>query len=309
LGKGSTFTVLLSVELIDSIHMLMDKKPSSTNTPKNPTIQNSSDLPLLLIIDDNADVRALLTDRFSDTYQIAEAENGLDGLEMAQELLPEIIITDLMMPLMDGIEMSKALKEDIRTSHIPIILLTAKVSDEVKLSSLKIGIDDYITKPFNMETLQLKVSNIKNQKLLAHRKFNDKMEINTQEIEISSLDEKLIQKAILIIEENISNTEFTVEELSQQLHMSRVNMYKKMIAITGKSPIEIIRIIRLKRSLQLLQKSQLSVAEIAYEVGFNTPRYFSKYFKEEYKLTPSEAREQMRDNSLPEKTDISDLLT
>jgi len=315
LNSGSTFTVILTFELIESLHNLMDKTatPISTNktnnTSKKTAKQNNPNLPYLLIVDDNDDVRTLLKDSFWDSYEIVEAENGVDGLEMAQELLPEIIITDLMMPLMDGIEMSKALKEDIRTSHIPIILLTAKVSDEVKLTSLKIGIDDYITKPFNMETLLLKVNNIKKQKQLTHKKFNDKMEINTQEIQISSLDEKLIQKTIMVIEENISNAEFTVEELSQQLNMSRVNMYKKMISITGKSPIEIIRIIRLKRSLQLLQKSQLSVAEIAYQVGFNTPRYFSKYFKEEYRLTPTEVREQMRENTLSEKTDIDDLLT
>ncbi len=292
-GKGSTFSVIVPLELIESSHdsALYIRKKNNPYIHKNETI--NPDLPTLLLVEDNEDVRTILRDILTEIYQIVEAENGQSGLEKAQELVPDLIISDLMMPVMDGMEMCKALKTDIRTSHIPILMLTAKMSDEAKMQSLQIGIEDYITKPFNMESLLLKVQNIKNRQRASQKSFQAKMEITTKEIQITSLDEKLIQKAILLVEDNISNAEFSVEELSQLLNMSRVNLYKKMLAITGKSPIEFIRVIRLKRSVQLLEKSQLSVAEIAYEVGFNTPRYFSKYFKEEYKLTPSEYREKL----------------
>jgi len=293
LGKGSTFSITVPLELIESSH----NSAIHINKKNNPYIAKSenykSDFPVLLIVEDNDDVRSILRDSMADIYHVVEAENGEKGLELAQKLVPELIISDLMMPVMDGMEMCKALKTDIRTSHIPILMLTAKVSDEAKIQSLQIGIEDYITKPFNMETLLLKVQNIKNRQHASQQTFQAKMEISTKEIHISSLDEKLIQKAIALVEENISNAEFSVEELSHLLNMSRVNLYKKMLAITGKSPIEFIRIIRLKRSVQLLEKSQLSISEIAYEVGFNTPRYFSKYFKEEYKLTPSEYKEKL----------------
>ncbi len=291
--KGSTFSVIVPLELIESSHdtAIYISKTNNPYVHKNEII--NPNLPVLLLVEDNEDVRTILRDILIEIYQIVEAENGQLGLEKAQDIVPDLIISDLMMPVMDGMEMCKALKGDIRTSHIPILMLTAKMSDEAKMQSLQIGIEDYITKPFNMESLLLKVQNIKNRQRASQQSFQAKMEITTKEIQITSLDEKLIQKAILLVEDNISNAEFSVEELSQLLNMSRVNLYKKLLAITGKSPIEFIRVIRLKRSVQLLEKSQLSVAEIAYEVGFNTPRYFSKYFKEEYKLTPSEYREKL----------------
>ena len=292
--KGSTFSLTVPLELIESSvnSVVYAKEINNKRIVKKE--DNILELPVLLIVDDNDDVRSILRDSLENIYYVVEAENGQKGLELAQKLGPELIISDLMMPVMDGMEMSRALKADIRTSHIPILMLTAKVSDETKIQSLQVGIEDYITKPFNMETLLLKVQNVKNRQYASQQTFQAKMEISTKEIQISSLDEKLIQKAIALVEDNISNADFSVEELSQLLSMSRVNLYKKMLAITGKSPIEFIRIIRLKRSVQLLEKSQLSIAEIAYEVGFNTPRYFSKYFKEEYKLTPTEYREKLQ---------------
>lgn len=300
-GKGSMFSVIVPLDLIESLHNSTHSIRKEYNEKKPEVVAINTQLPLLLLVEDNDDVRSILRDILKNLYQIVEAENGQVGLEKAQNLVPDLIISDLMMPVMDGMEMCKALKTDIRTSHIPILMLTAKVSDEAKIQSLLIGIEDYITKPFNMEALILKVQNIKNRQRASQQSFQSKMEINTKEIQITSLDEKLIQKAISLVEQNIANAEFSVEELSSLLNMSRVNLYKKLLAITGKSPIEFIRIIRLKRSIQLLEKSQLSISEIAYEVGFNTPRYFSRYFKEEYKLTPTEFRERLA-VSLPEKS-------
>jgi signal transduction histidine kinase/ligand-binding sensor domain-containing protein/DNA-binding response OmpR family regulator len=310
LGVGSTFSIIIPLELIESLHITTEPKTKfitqKADEVKLPKV--SSSLSTLLIVEDNDDLRTILNDSLSELYQVIEAPNGKIGLEMALANVPDLIITDLMMPLMDGLEMSKTLREDLRTSHIPILLLTAKVSDEVKMSSLKIGIEDYITKPFNMDSLMLKVRNIRARQKSSQKKISVKMEIDTKEIHITSMDEKLINKAVQIVEENMSNADLSVEEMSKILGMSRVNMYKKMLAITGKSPIEFIRIVRLKRAAQLLEKSQLSIAEIAYEVGFNTPRYFSKYFKEEYGMNPTVYVEKLKKNNANKAIDEPDSL-
>jgi AraC-like DNA-binding protein len=189
---------------------------------------------------------------------------------------------------MDGIELCKKVKSDQRLSHIPVILLTAKVTDDQILVGYQSGADDYITKPFNFEILLSRIFNLLNKRDLMRKSFAKHIEINPGEITVTPLDEQLINKAIAIVEKNIANTGFSVEELSRELGMSRVHLYKKLLSITGKSPIEFIRTIRLKIAAQLLKKSQLTVSEIAYKVGFNNPKYFSKYFKAEFNVLPSQ---------------------
>ncbi|MDL2277619.1 response regulator [Parabacteroides sp. OttesenSCG-928-G07] len=244
--------------------------------------------PKLLIVDDNDDFRLYLAGNLKEQYLILEAPDGVSGLELALQEIPDMILTDVMMPQMDGIQMSKHLKEDIRTSHIPIILLTAKSGEESKLEGLSAGADDYITKPFNMEILMVKMHNLVEKGKQRRITFNNQIKIEPSKIAISSVDEKLISKALLYTEANISNPDFSVEELSRELGMSRVHLYKKLTSLTGKSPIEFIRVVRLKRAAQLLEESQLSVSEIAFEVGFNNPKYFRKYFKDEFGILPSQ---------------------
>jgi DNA-binding response OmpR family regulator len=206
--------------------------------------------------------------------------------------MPDIIISDVMMPVMDGFEFCRKLKQDIRISHIPVILLTAKTGDENKYIGLESGAEDYISKPFNMEMLSLKVSRIIERQRKIQEQFKKKIDINPSEIEITSMDEKFVKKAVALVEANMNNTEFLVEDLCREMAMSRVYFYKKILSLTNKTPSEFIRFIRLKRAADLLEKSQLYVNEVAFQVGFNDPKYFRKYFKEEFGLSPNEYKKQ-----------------
>lgn len=246
-----------------------------------------NELPKLLVVEDNAELLAFLTDQLKNDYVVLRASNGVDGKEIALAEIPDLILSDVMMPLMDGVELCQQLKADIRTSHIPLILLTAKSGEESKLEGLTAGADDYITKPFNLNILKVKIRNIVEMRRHNQKEFQEQVKIEPSKIAVSSLDEKLIRKALEYTEQHMSDPDFSVEELSRELGMSRVHLYKKLSSLTGKTPIEFIRIIRLKRAAQLLQESQLTVSEIAYEVGFNNPKYFRKYFKDEFGILPS----------------------
>ena len=192
------------------------------------------------------------------------------------------------MPVMDGLELCKTLKRNPATRSIPFVMLTARMAQEQKIEGMEVGADDYITKPFNIDLLNLRIRN-----LMKWRKggCTEKWLPQAREIEITSEDEKMVRKATLLVEKNMANTDFSVEMLSAELGMSRVNLYKKLLSITGSTPSEFIRVIRLQRAGQLLRQSGKTVSEIAYEVGFNNPRYFSKYFKELYGMMPSEYKE------------------
>lgn len=239
----------------------------------------------ILIVEDNDDFRQFLIDCLKDHYPVIAAPDGKKALSLMKHQPVNMVISDVMMPVMDGLELCNKIKGDIRFSHIPVILLTARAADEHVLSGLKEGADDYITKPFNLEILLLRISKLLEWRKTNYSKFKT-MEIEPSEITISSLDEQLISKTIRLVEENISNPEFSVEELSSAIGMTRGHLYKKLMMITGKSPIEFIRAIRIKRGKQLLEKSQLGVSEIAYEVGLS-PKQFPKYFKEAYGELPS----------------------
>lgn len=240
----------------------------------------------VLVVEDNDDFRRFLVGCLKEHYQVFEASNGKEALEILSQQSVQMVISDVMMPVMDGLELCHAVKTDIRFSHIPVILLTARTAEEHVLGGLREGADDYITKPFNLDILLLRIQKLLQWTQSNHEKFG-KMEVSPSEITISSLDEQLIEKAIRIVEENMDNSEFSVEELSAQIGISRSGLYKKLMSITGKSPLEFMRILRLKRGKQLLEKSQLSISQIAYQVGLS-PKQFAKYFKEEYGCLPSE---------------------
>ncbi len=256
---------------------------AGTTAPEAP-----ANAPVILIVEDNDDFRTFLCDSLRGLYRIGEAANGLEAWQLIPDLQPDIIISDVMMPEMDGNELCRLVKNDIRTSHIPLILLTAQNAEEHKIEGLSEGADDYITKPFNFEILMLRIRKLIEAGAKKREQFHHQIEPKPSDITITTLDEKLIAKAIKYVEDNIGRSELSVEEMSRELCMSRVHLYKKLITITGKSPIEFIRVIRLKRAAQLLRESQMNVSEIAYEVGFNNPKYFSKYFKEEFGKLPSE---------------------
>jgi signal transduction histidine kinase/ligand-binding sensor domain-containing protein/DNA-binding response OmpR family regulator len=292
-GKGSVFVVELPVDQNEEVST---GEPVSRMLPVEPVIHETSiahsdeeERELLLIIEDNEDLRFYLKENLGRRYRIAEAADGKEGYEKAVAIYPDVIISDIMMPEPDGIELCRKLKNDPKTSHIPVILLTAKVSTEQEIEGLDAGADDYITKPFNYEVLELKIKRLTEiRKKLRSKLQKQYYEISPGEIGITSLDEKFMKKATKFVEKNLSNTGLSVELFSKEMGVSRGHLYNKIMALTGKTPTEFIRIMRLKRGAQLLANSQLTVSEVAYKVGFNDPKYFSRYFKEEFGVSPSQ---------------------
>jgi len=212
----------------------------------------------------------------------------VEALECLKANEVTLIVTDIMMPRMDGMELTRRVKTDIQLSHIPVIMLTAKQTDRDIVSGLKLGADDYLTKPFNMEHLLLRIDKFIEWQQQSHEMFRKKVEVNPSEITITPLDEQFVQKALTLVEEHMADSDYSVEQLSSDLSMSRANLYKKMMNITGQSPHDFMRSIRLKRACQLLERSQMQVSEIAYAVGYSSPKRFSENFKAEYGVTPSE---------------------
>jgi len=221
-------------------------------------------------------------------YNVMEAADGLAGLKVATEQLPDLVITDLMMPRMDGVELCQKLKTDERTSHIPVIMLTAKTSVEDRIEGLETGADDYLTKPFNIKELRVRVKNLIKQRQKLRERFRKELLLEPREIAVTSADERFIRQSLEIIENNMSDQDFSVEQLGADLAMSRMQLFRKIKALTDQSPSEYIRTIRLKRAAQLIKSSYGNLAEITYEVGFNSPSYFAKCFRELYGVTPSE---------------------
>lgn len=263
-----------------------DKTSSLTSRP-------SSSHTTILVVDDNTDLRHYIVSSLCAAYgekgyEIIEASDGVEALECMKDKDVTLIVTDIMMPRMDGMELTHRVKTNIQMSHIPVIMLTAKQTDRDIVSGLKQGADDYLTKPFSMEHLLLRIDKFIEWQQQSHEMFRKKMEVNPSDITITPLDEQFVQKALSLVEEHMADSDYSVEQLSSDLHMSRANLYKKMMSITGQSPHDFMRSIRLKRACQLLERSQLQVSEIAYAVGYSSPKRFSENFKAEYGMTPSE---------------------
>lgn len=293
-GKGSVFSIKLPLSE-------KDLQPDSTETVKEvypvlaePDVegkaQESKTKASILLVEDNDEFRSYMNEILSQDYQVFEAPNGRIGLEMTLDMVPDLIVSDVMMPEMDGMELCREVKTDPRISHIPVILLTARAEEEQQLQGYQTGADAYVTKPFRMDILQVRIKNLIIRRELVQKEFQKHIKVEPSPIEVQSLDEQFIQKAVKTVEEQMSNPEFTVEELSSAMAMSRVYLYKKLLSLTGKTPVEFIRIIRMRRAADLLDKSQITIAEIAYQVGFNNPKYFAKLFKEEYEVLPTEFR-------------------
>lgn len=242
----------------------------------------------ILIVEDNEDMRFYLKDNFKSQYHVIEAANGKDGWNKVKSQMPDLVVSDMMMPEMNGLELSKKIKEEKETAHIPVILLTAVGSEDKQLEGFKIGVNDYITKPFTFEILASRISNIMAHQKILHKRFQKQIEVNPKEIAITSVDEQFLKDALAVVEKNIADPDFSVEDLSQALFMNRVTLYRKLLTLTGKSPIDFLRTIRLKKAAILLSKSGKSVAEVAYETGFNNPKNFAKQFKEEFNVLPSQ---------------------
>jgi signal transduction histidine kinase/DNA-binding response OmpR family regulator len=242
---------------------------------------------IILVVEDNADFREYIRGALEPLYDVVEAKDGQEGMQKAQKIIPDLIISDIMMPEVDGYALCRILKKDIKTSHIPIILLTAKASEEGIVKGLETGADDYITRPFSTKILCIRIKNLID--LRHHWQHTRKRQMTMQpaEISVSSVDEQFYKEMQAVIEKNLSDSEFNVEQLAKKLYLSRATLYRKIVALTGESPLKFIRSYRLKRAAQLLKARWGNVTEVAIEVGFCNMAHFSECFKEEFGRLPS----------------------
>lgn len=300
-GEGSTFTIELAVgreffkadEIVPENEVPpMEKQPELA--PPKRTFTPSLDLdllnkPALLLVEDNPDVRTFIADTLRGEYQIVEAENGRQALEKAVESTPDLVITDLMMPEMDGMEFCRRLKGDEKTSHIPVIMLTARADQNGKLEGLQTGADDYLIKPFNAEELKVRIANLVSQRRKLQEYYRSTLSgFAPAAVESEGMDAAFLRKIKETIEANLDDEYFSVVELAKKAGMSRSQLHRKLSALTSHSPNEVIRQMRLERAKQLLQNKAGTIAEIAYLSGFSSPAYFNKCFKDQYGVTPGE---------------------
>jgi signal transduction histidine kinase/ligand-binding sensor domain-containing protein/DNA-binding response OmpR family regulator len=239
----------------------------------------------ILLIEDNDDFRFYLKENLKDYYNIIEAADGGAGWQKTLSGHPDLVVSDINMPVMDGMDLCRKIKHDNRTRHIPVILLTAMAGEEEQLKGLETGAADYMVKPFNFEIMLSRVRNLLARQAMVRHIIGTPE--TTETGHVSSPNEKFLEKVLAIVEKNLSNAGFSVEELSRELCMNRVSVYRRIFSLTGQTPVEFIRTVRLKKAAQLLSKTEMNVTEVAYEVGFNNPKYFAKYFKMAYNMLPS----------------------
>lgn len=268
-------------------HYQFNTDPGNVWSPQ-PAENTTEEVMTLLIVEDNHEVRDFIVQSLSPFYQILMAENGERGLDLAIEKIPDLIISDVMMPVMDGLELCRTLKTDVRTSHIPVILLTARSGNIHEVNGLKTGAEAYLTKPFSINSLQLNISNLLMLQANMRRKFSQQITLQPSNILIESSDEEFLNKVMVIIENNFAQPEFSVNTLASDLGMSTPILYKKIKVLTGLTVNNFIKSVRLKRAAQLLRQNIYTVYEIAYIVGFNDPKYFSKEFVKQFGRTPSD---------------------
>ncbi|HPN71592.1 MAG TPA: ATP-binding protein, partial [Saprospiraceae bacterium] len=308
-GKGTTFKIILPLGLEEISSNVQHPRSDDYEdmdlfaNPKVPIdandeiLSNESDgRRKLLIVEDNEEIRSYLKQNFFDQFEILEAGDGAFGLELAMREIPDIIISDIAMPKMDGLELCKEIKTNMATSHIPVILLTARTSVEYKLNGYEFGANAYITKPFNMDILKQRVVNLLAYSDIIKQKYGKPSSKITYVYEPESpaeqsLDEEFMKNLTHIIEENLSEASFTVDDMAKLLLMSRIQIYRKVKALTGQTPNNFLREIRLKRASQLLELTDYSISEITYKVGFNDLKYFREKFKEEFGINPSDFRQ------------------
>lgn len=248
---------------------------------------------IVLVVEDNADVREYIKDSIGKDFQIEEASNGEQGVRKAEQIIPDLIISDIMMPKMDGNELTRTLKNDEKTSHIPIILLTAKSEQESKLEGLETGADDYLTKPFDTKELQIRINNLINIRRKLQEKYSSVDYVpskNKKETErkLTNIEELFMSKVMEVIENHISEEEFNIEQFGKEVGMSRMQLHRKLKALTGKSASNYLRSVRLNKAKQMIEEQKGNISEIAYSVGFSSPQYFTRSFKDEFGFPPSE---------------------
>jgi signal transduction histidine kinase/ligand-binding sensor domain-containing protein/DNA-binding response OmpR family regulator len=295
--QGSYFTVLLPVDLplTNTLAYQLNTTESevlsqSQKNASKPHHQEKNVLKKLtvLLVEDNDDFRFYLKDNLSEHFHIVEATNGREGWQKTLALHPNLVVSDISMPEMTGIDLCQKIRNDKRTLHIPVVLLTALTGEEQQLKGLETGANDYLTKPFNFEILLSKLKNILSIQQNMRKTYQKQLDIKPANVAVESVDEGFFKNALQIIEKNIANPYFSVEELSSELYISRVTLYKRSLSLTGKSPVEFIRSIRLQHGAQLIQGGHLTISQVSYKVGFKSQKYFARAFKAEFGCLPSE---------------------
>lgn len=299
--SGTEFIIHLPIGHIES------EQVNSTELYRTPNYELNSEIPqsvskhvdlnllssnldkeILLIIEDNAEVREFIREQLEDDYRILEAENGIDGIKMSQEQIPDVIISDLMMPEMDGFEFCKHIRNDEKTSHIPVIMLTAKAGLENKLKGFETGIDAYLTKPFKVKELQVRVRKLIQQRKELRNQFSESGLIHTSNVTADSLEKVFLEKAIKVVKDNFHNNDFKVQHLAGKLTMSPSQLNRKFQALIDQSAVQFIIAVRLQHAAELLKYKNKTIAEISYEVGYNDQAYFTRVFKKQFGMSPSE---------------------
>ncbi|MEN8248098.1 MAG: response regulator [Bacteroidota bacterium] len=309
-GKGSEFRVMLPLgkHHLDSEQIAKDFRNSEnamhynliSDKGKGEIAETAGEdfdetIPTLLVIDDNPDIRGFVRSLLEREYTVLEAEDGEKGLEIIKSETVDIVISDVMMPGIDGIELCRRIRNDESISHIPLILLTARTSNIYQVSGIKTGADDYITKPFAPEVLRARVANLLSSRERLKDYYSKKIRLEASNIDIPDREAEFITKAIKLVEDNISDTDFTIDNLQNALNMSQSTLYRKIKSLTGETPTGFIRGIRLKYAAQLLSKRGLSVSEVIYSSGFNDSKYFRECFKKQFGCLPSKYIELKKD--------------
>ncbi len=302
----TTFTVTIpflqknNIKQEDSNHYQPHEISVSETTENEPPSlhmfdeERSENKPLILVVDDNIDIRAYIKSVLHHHYTIIEAADGEEGLKKAVKYIPDIVISDVMMPKINGVELCRKLKEELSTSHIPVILLTAYSMDEQRIEGFKSGADDYIAKPFNSDVLEVRVNNLIESRKHLKELFRENIWTGEDKEELSNVDKSFLQKVKDLIEKNMSDSSLNVEDLGQQIGLSRTQLYRKIKSLTNYSPNELLRIMRLKKAHHLLSTTDLSISEVTYDVGFTSPSYFTKCFKEYYGENPTDYLKRVR---------------
>jgi DNA-binding response OmpR family regulator len=239
-------------------------------------------------VEDSVNVRDYIRDALKPHYKVLEASNGREGIDTAKKIIPDLIITDIIMPEKDGYELCHVLKNDINTSHIPIIMLTVKASDENMLEGLEAGADDYITKPFNTKILCARIKNLIDIRTQLQQNMKREMTLQPVQMSVSKIDREFLKNLHAVINKNMSDPEFNVEELCRKLYMGRTTLYRKLHALSGETPADFIRSYRLKKGAELIKQKSGTVLEVSFAVGFSSSSYFAKCFKEKFHQLPSE---------------------
>lgn len=257
---------------------------------------NADELATVLIVDDNADMRAYLRTLLLDRYYVIEAADGQSGLKLAVESVPDIVVSDVMMPVMDGLTFCTRLKQHEATSHIPVLLLTARSSEQQHIEGLQTGADMYMTKPFSVDLLLANIASLLANRQKLRQLFKAEKEADKPVVEdkAPSPDRHFLDTFLKAMDKHMGNTNLKIEDLGDEMGLSRVQLYRKVKALTGMTPVEILRETRLKRAMQLLKTTDKTVSEIANEVGFATPGYFSSCFKKQYDKYPTDIREKLK---------------